>query len=135
MKKDLRYAGGLWHMAVFVLNLFFNCISASCCRNYPKSRLVNGTANDSGLSKMIPAVMGKTTENSFLLNMSGDSLPDHEAVLKTVKKQQKFYSKNGGNVEAMELLLKLESVVRGDMTFESCSNDGQPGDGDNGLPV
>ena len=35
----------------------------------------------------------------------------------------------------MELLLKLESVVRGDMTFESCSNDEQPGDGDNGLPV
>ena len=67
MKKDLRYAGGLWHMAVFVLNLFF--------------------------------------------------------------------SKNGGNVEAMELLLKLESVVPGDMTFESCSNDGWPRDGDNGLSV
>ena len=45
------------------------------------------------------------------------------------------FSKNGGNIEAMELLLKLESVVWGDMTFESCSNDGQPGDGDNGLPV
>ena len=43
MKKDLRYAGGLWHMAVFVLNLFFNCISASCCRNYPKSRLVKNS--------------------------------------------------------------------------------------------
>ena len=85
--------------------------------------------------KMIPAVMGKTTENSFLLNMSGDSLHDHEAVLKTVKKQQKCYSKNGGNVEAMELLLKLESVVRGDMTFKSGSNDGPRGDGDNGLPV
>ena len=56
-----------------------------------------------------------------------DSLPDHEAVLKTVKKQQKFYSKNGENVVAMKLLLKLESVVLGDMTFESCSNDGQPG--------
>ena len=45
------------------------------------------------------------------------------------------FSKNGGNVEAMELLLKLESVVPGDMTFESCNKDGQPRDGDNGLPV
>ena len=43
MKKDLRYAGGLWHMAVFVLDLFFNCTSASCCRNYPKSRLVKNS--------------------------------------------------------------------------------------------
>ena len=59
----------------------------------------------------------------------------YSIVTKAVKKQQKFYSKNGGSVEAMELLLKLESVVRGDMTFESCSNDGQSGDGDNGLPV
>ena len=63
----------------------------------------------------------------FSLDVSRKSLPDYEAVMKTVRKQQKFYFKNAVNSEALGLLLKLENVVRSEMLGVMPA--------DNGLPV
>ena len=65
-------------------------------------------------------------ENSFSLDVSGESLPDYEAVIKTIKKQQKFYAKTAIDSESLGLLLKLENVVRGDLADLTCCDNGLP---------